>query len=277
MVKIIVDSSTLYSKSEGKALSFDVVPLSVTINNQSYREFEEINDVEFLEIIQKGHIPSSSQPPVGEFLDLFENYRDDQVLVIAMADGLSGTYQSVMGAKAISDNPNIVVINSKTLCVPHRYLLEDALELRDKGESFENIIAKIEETLETSHSYLLPQDFGYLKRGGRLTTVAATLGGLLKIQPILIQTPDGTRLDNMGVGRNFRQAINKVIAHMESLGHDKSSRFSVTHAFVLEQAEYVAQRIKDRFNVEHVEIMPLSCAFITQGGPMCIAIQVINR
>lgn len=276
MIRIIVDSSTLYTKKEATALNFDVVPLSVTINNQTYREFEEISDVQFLEIIQQGHVPTSSQPPVGEFLDLFEKYKDDQVLVIAMADGLSGTYQSVMGAKELSENPNIVVINSKTLCVPHRLLLEDALKMRDAGESFESIVEKITALSDTSNSYLLPQDFGYLKRGGRLTTVAATLGGLLKIQPILTQTEDGMRLEKLGVGRNFSQAVNKVLDHMEALGHNASSRFGVTHAFVAEQAEEVARRIRERFGVEHVEVMPLSCAFITQGGPMCVAIQAIK-
>lgn len=277
MIRIIVDSSTLYTKAEGKALNIDVAPLSVTINNKTYREFEEINDVQFLEIIQQGHVPTSSQPPVGEFLDLFEAYKDDQVLVITMADGLSGTYQSVMGAKELSENENIVVINSQTLCIPHRHLVNDAVAMRDSGASFEEIVAMVSAKVPTSTSYLLPQDFGYLKRGGRLTTVAATLGGLLKIQPILTQTEDGTRLEKLGVGRNFGQAVNKVIEDLASKGYDTTTRFCVTHAFVKEQAEDVVKKIKERFNVEHVDVMPLSCAFITQGGPMCVAIQAIAK
>lgn len=65
MVRIIVDSSTLWTVEQGKALDIDVVPLAVTINNKTYREYEEINAKEFVEIINQGNVPTSSQPPVG--------------------------------------------------------------------------------------------------------------------------------------------------------------------------------------------------------------------
>lgn len=277
MIRIITDSSTMYTRQEGAKLGIDVAPLSVTINNKTYREYDEITDVEFLEIINQGHVPTSSQPPIGEFLELFEKYADDEVLVITMADGLSGTYLSVMGAKELSEHKNLVVINSKTLCIPHRFLVDEAIKLRDEGKSFESIVKAIQEKVETSKSFLLPQDFGYLKRGGRITATAATLGGLLKIQPIICQTEDGARLEKFGVGRNFNQAVGKVLDSLFEEGIDDSYHFCVSHAFVEEQAMAVANRIKDKFNVQQVEVMPLSCAFITQGGPKCVAIQIIKK
>lgn len=277
MIRIIVDSSTLYTIEEGKKLNIDVVPLSVTINNQTYREYEEINADEFYQLIKQGHIPTSSQPPIGEFVELFEKYKDDQILVISMADGLSGTYQSVVGAQQISNQTNIVVINSKTLCVPHRIMVNEAIRMRDEGHSFEEIVEMVKEKVETTESFLLPQDFNFLKRGGRLTTVAATLSGLLKLQPVVTQTTDGTRLDRFTVGRNFNSAIKKIMNHFADRGLDDRYHFCVSHAFVPQQAQKVAKMMKERFNLAKVEIEELSCAFITQGGPLCLAIQVIAK
>ena len=94
MIRLISDSSTLYSIEEGKALPCDITPLCVTINGKTYREFEEINAETFLGLIKAGYIPSSSQPSMGELVELFEKYPDDEILVISMADGLSGTYQT---------------------------------------------------------------------------------------------------------------------------------------------------------------------------------------
>ncbi len=277
MIRIIVDSSTLYTKEEGRQLNIDVLPLSVTINQKTYKEFEELSAREFYEIIQQGHIPTSSQPAVGEYIDLFEKYKEDEVLVIAMADGLSGTYQSCVGAKETSGLDNIVIINSKTLCVPHRLVVNDAIEMRDQGKSFQEIVDMVQSKCDTAISFLLPQDFDFLKRGGRLTPFAATLGGFLKIQPILTQTSDGTRLEKFGIGRNFGIAVNKVIDHLFEIGINDQYRFGVSHAFALEQAEQVVEKIKKKFNVATVELEKLSCAFITQGGPQCIAIQVIKK
>ena len=42
MIKIVADSSTLYSREEAKQNDLDIRPLSVTINNKSYKELEEL-------------------------------------------------------------------------------------------------------------------------------------------------------------------------------------------------------------------------------------------
>src|SRR5690554_1651401 len=277
MIRIIVDSSTMLTVEEGKKMNIDVVPLSVTIDGKTYREYEEITAQEFNEIIEKGHVPTSSQPAIGEFLDLFEKYKDDEIVVIAMADGLSGTYQSCLSAKEMVNRDDIVVINSTTLSLPHRLVVLDAIKKRDEGASFSEIVEMVETKIKTAISFLLPQDFEYLKRGGRLTPLAAKLSGLLKIQPVLTQSEDGTRLERFTVGRNFNIGVNKVLDYFKELNLDASYRFCISHAFVQEQAEAVASKIKTMFNVEHVEIDDLSCAFITQGGPQCLAIQVISK
>lgn len=277
MIRIIVDSSTMLTVEEGKKMNIDVVPLSVTIDGKTYREYEEITAQEFNEIIGKGHVPTSSQPAIGEFVDLFEKYKDDEIVVITMADGLSGTYQSCLSAKEMVNRDDIVVINSTTLSLPHRLVVLDAIMKRDEGASFSEIVEMVEAKIKTAISFLLPQDFEYLKRGGRLTPLAAKLSGLLKIQPVLTQSEDGTRLERFTVGRNFNIGVNKVLNYFKALNLDASYRFCISHAFVQEQAEAVASRIKTMFNVEHVEIDDLSCAFITQGGPQCLAIQVISK
>ena len=277
MLRIITDSSTLYTVEEGKKLQIDVVPLSVTINGQTYREYEELDAEQFHAIIDQGFIPTSSQPPIGEYLALFEKYAEDDILVIAMADGLSGTYQSCAGAKEMTDRSNIVVINSKTLSIPHRLLVNRAITMRDQGYTLAEIVAELQTKCETSKSFLLPQDFDFLQRGGRLTMMAAKISGLLKIQPVVMQTSDGTRLEKFTVGRNFNKAVYKVLDHLKAAGIGEDYHFCISHAFVPEQAQAVAKKIQAQFNVQQVELAELSCVFITQGGPYCLAIQVIQK
>ena len=65
MVRIVSDTSTLYSTAQAREAGFDVSPLSVTINGETYREFDEISSEEFVSIINQGHMPTSSQPAIG--------------------------------------------------------------------------------------------------------------------------------------------------------------------------------------------------------------------
>ena len=277
MIRLISDSSTLYSIEEGKALPCDITPLCVTINGKTYREFEEIDAETFLGLIKAGYIPSSSQPSMGELIELFEKYPDDEILVISMADGLSGTYQTAEAARQHTEHPErIHVVNSQTLCGPHRYLVDLAARLIRDGRQIEDILETLQNKIATSLSFLLPQDFSYLKRGGRCTPMAAAMGGLLKLQPIMIQAEEGRRLEKFGVGRSFDAAVKSVLGKLDEHVRNARVQISVSHAFSKEQAEKVLTRVKERFPEAECVLYDLSCAYITQGGPRCIAIQSIE-
>jgi DegV family protein with EDD domain len=149
MVRIISDTSTLYSSAQAKEAGFSVAPLSVTIGGNSYREFDEISSDAFVDLIQQGNMPTSSQPAVGEVCALYEQYPDDEILNISMADGLSGTYASAVAASDLCENKNITVLNSRTLCGPHRYLVERAVELAAQNRTLSEIVEHMHQLMDT--------------------------------------------------------------------------------------------------------------------------------
>lgn len=276
MVQILSDSSTLYSVSEGKDVGLVVVPLSVHINNKSYREFEDISSKEFLKIIAEGHIPTSSQPSIGEKEEAY-NAVNGEVIDLTMADGLSGTYQSAMIAKDMSNNPErIHVINTRTLCGPHRYIVNKALKLASEGKGVKEILSGIENSINVGRSFLIPYDFAFLKRGGRLSPLAATLGGLLRIIPILELSEDGKSLLKFGVKKTYKKAVMDIIEVMKNDGVDDSYDVSISHAGNDEWTDITIDLIKKELGI-NVSVYDLSPAFITQGGPGCVAIQYCKK
>lgn len=277
-MRIITDTSALYSPKEGKELGFDVLPLNVVVDNKSYKEFVDITGQEFLDIVKKGHVPTSSQPSIGETMELFEKYADEEVLVISMADGLSGTYQSTLSAKeSTNNNENIHVINSMTLCGPHRYLVQKAMALKEKGASLIEIQRELHKSIAQEKSFLIPQDFGFLKRGGRLTPLAATVGGMLRITPVMTKTKDGKRLEKFTMKKTFKSAIKEIIKSFEEMEINEDFLIYVSHAGVLQQAQETVAQIQEAFQNIKIELFELSPAFITQGGPGCIAVQYIRK
>lgn len=277
MLKIITDSSTLYTVEEAKKLGFESVPLNVSIGDLEGRDLQ-VDMNEFYERIKKGEIPRSSQPSIGEVLDVFEEYSDSEILNISMADGLSGTYQSACGAKEMVENSErITVFNTKTLCGPHRYMVERAQEMKEAGKSLKEILAWLEDVAERTESFLIPQDFAFLKRGGRLTPVAATLGSVLKLKPIMTLTEDCKKLDKFAVKRTMKAAVKTIIDHMIEKGVDERYKFYVVHADALDDAKGIVANLKEVFGNIDVELHDLSPVFVTQGGPQCIAIQYIEK
>ena len=277
MVQIITDSSTLYTEEEARGLGFEAVPLCVSIGDLEGRDLQ-VDMKDFYERIQKGELPRSSQPPIGEVMDLYEQYKDSEIINIAMADGLSGTYQSACGARELADNKdNITVFNSKTLCGPHRYMVEKAQKMKEEGHTAKEILAWMEKAAERTESFLIPQDFDFLRRGGRLTPMAATLGSVLKLKPIMTLTEDCKKLDKFAIKRTMKSAFRTVIDHLKEKQLDARHILYVSHADALEDAKAAAAQLKEAFKEVEIQILELSPVFATQGGPKCVAIQYIER
>ena len=191
MVRIVSDTSTLYSTAQAEQAGFAVSPLSVTINGKSYREFDEISSEQFVSIIHEGHMPTSSQPAVGEIAAMYERYAGEEIINIAMAEGLSGTYNGAVAAAGMIDDGDITVINSRTLCGPHRYMVERAVQWAKEGLSVAQISEKVHDLMDSAKSYLVPADFDYLRRGGRLSPLVSHVGKAVGLTPC--DDPDGNR------------------------------------------------------------------------------------
>ena len=278
MVRIVSDTSTLYSTTQAKEAGFRVSPLSVTIAGKTYREFDDISSEEFVSIIRKGHMPTSSQPAIGDVAALYDRYPGEEILNVCMAHGLSGTYQSAAAAADLYETArNIQVLNTRTLCGPHRYLVELAVKLAREGASMEQLLRVLNEKMDSAKSYLIPDDFDYLRRGGRLSPLVSYVGQAARLTPIMTQTEDGTRLTIASIRRGFPHAIKYVTGALEKAGIGEGWRVYISHADAMDKAEAMLAGLKAAIPGAHYEIIPLSPAFITQGGPCCCAVQYIHE
>ena len=276
MVRIVSDSSTLYSPAQAREAGFAVSPLSVTIADKTYREFEQISAQEFVDIIMEGHMPTSSQPAIGEVTGLYEEFAGEQILNIAMADGLSGTYRSAVAAAELCDNrDDITVINTRTLCGPHRYMVQKALEMAKAGETLEKIVSWLNARMDSAKSYLIPADFDYLRRGGRLSPLVSHVGKMANLAPIMTQTDDGCRLTIASIRRGYSAAAKYVAEALQKKGIGTGWRVYIAHAATADKVALTVKKLTEVLPGATIEVVDLSPAFITQGGPGCLAVQYV--
>ena len=277
MLQIITDSPSLYTKEEGIKAGIVPIPLFVNIGDKNFRDLE-IPVEEFIADIGTGKIPFSSQPPLGEVVEAYEQYQGKDIINISLADGLSGTYQTAVSAREMVENKEeITVINSRTLCGPHRYLVECAAAMALENRTKEEILAMLEEKMKYTKSYLIPQDFDYLRRGGRLSPTVAFVGSLLNLKPILILNKEGKSLDKFGMGRTMKGAVQAVFRQMKSEQVGEKDILYIVHGDALEDALQIEAMAKEEFPGMEIRVHLLSHVFITHGGPGCIALQHIRR
>ena len=277
MVQIVSDTSTLYSTTQAKEAGFRVSPLSVTIAGKTYREFDDITSEAFVDIIRQGHMPTSSQPAIGEVEELYNCYPGEEIINVAMAHGLSGTYTSAVAAAQMCDHADkITVINTRTLCGPHRYMVEKAVEWAKSGETAAYIVEKLSELMDSAKSFLVPADFDYLRRGGRLSPLVSHVGKAAGLTPIMTQTENGERLTVASIRRGYAHAVKYMTKELEKHGIGAGWRVYISHAGAMDKALQTLDAMKAAMPEAYFEILPLSPAFITQGGPGCVAVQYVK-
>ncbi len=140
----------------------------------------------------------------------------------------------------------------------------------------EEILRMLEECRSHCHSYLIVQDFDFLRRGGRLTPVAAKFVSALNVKPIMEQVEEGTRLGVHGISRTIKGAAKNIKTQLQKRGVGEGYLISISHARAEKDAHEIASVMREAFEKAKVEILDLSPAFITQGGPGCIAVQYVK-
>lgn len=277
MVAIVTDSSTLYSPEQAQEAGFSSVPLCINIGDWNERDL--VLDMDrYYQMIGEGQIPRSSQPPIGDVMDTYESLADSEIINIAMADGLSGTYQTACCARNLVENKDrITVFNTRTLCGPHRYLVEMAQCLKQEGFTAGEILDWLKRASEKTESFLIPQDFSYLKRGGRLTPLAAATGSVLNLKPVMRLTDDGKKLDRFAIKRTMSSAADAVIQYLKKKGLGKDHILYISHARAQADAQKIRAMFEAAFEGLEIRMLELSAVFVAQGGPRCVAIQYIEK
>lgn len=274
-MRIIADTSALYTQEEGRAMGLTIVPACTIIDDKVYRDHEDITSEEFLARIEAGATPTSSQPSIGDILDVYQSCQEE-MLVLPLGDGLSGTYQNMVAAeRMLEEEKSIHVVDTMTLAGPQWYLVKKAMQLRDQGMDIEGIKDALRRCIETSASFVIPQDFNFLRRSGRLTPVAAKIGTLLKIVPILTQTPDKKRITLFSIKRAKKKAISALIDHFKELGVNEKYLITISHGGIREEAAAVLAQFKEHFATSAFAMFTLPPALICHGGPGCILVQTI--
>lgn len=276
-MKIISDTASLFSIKEGKEAGVIIVPACVISEGQVYKDYEDITGEGFLEMIQSGTTPTSSQPAIGDLMEAFEEAKED-TLALFIGDGLSGGYQNAVGAKnSMENSDHIRILDTRTLAGAERYLVQKAVRLKNKGMAVDYVIRELLKSIESSVSFVIPADFEYLKRSGRLTAVAAKIGTLIKIVPVLTQTADMKKITPLTIKRSWKKAVEAIVERLKSVGVNEGYRIYVCHGGDLKAAENVVKQIKEYFANVELELIGLSPTMMTHGGPGCVLVQAIKK
>ena len=275
-VRFIIDSAADIVPAEAEALGLIHLPLKVIFGEEEYSDSVDLTHREFYEkLIENDEIPTTSQINPGVFMSAYQKVVDegDTAVVITLSGKLSGTYQSAMIALDGFED-KIFVVDSESVCVGERILIQLGLKLRDQGLSAAEIAAELD--LQKKHVRVLAllDTLEYLKKGGRISAAVAFAGNLLSIKPVIaIENGEVSLVGKARGSKKGNNLLRELITNCGGINFDKP--FALAYSGLSDRL--LQKYIEDSSEIwsSHAETLPIStvgCTIGTHAGPGAIAV-----
>ena len=184
-IKIVTDTGCDFSLEDAEKLGVTMLPLLVSFGDETYKDVYELDHEGFFEkLIESSALPTTSQITPFVYGEEFEKLsKNDDVICVCLSASLSGCYQSA--CVAAQDYDNVYVIDSESVCIGQKILIEYAFRLIDEGMSTKDIVDKLNEYKKKIKVIALLDTLEYLKKGGRISSAVAIAGTILSIKPVV--------------------------------------------------------------------------------------------
>lgn len=292
MVRIITDSASDIDSKAAKELGVICVPLTVSFGDEDFKENEDISRTEFYQrLITDSDFPRTSQVPPYAFEQAFRAAKEagDDVVAILLSSRLSGTYQSAKIAETNvygkgspkeevrETGTSCYVIDSHTASGGEQLLVEYAAELKKQGNTAKEIVKKVCRIRSNLRLFACVNTLEYLHRGGRISKVAAAIGTLINVKPILFVKENGEPAITARV-RGNQKAITYVLEQIKNMPPDERYPIYIMYSYADEGAKRLRKAIQMAgYQVQMKHVIHVGAVIGSHIGPNAYGVTYVCR
>jgi DegV family protein with EDD domain len=239
---------------------------------------------EYFDNMRAGAVPVTSLLPQPVYEEYFEPVlqQGKDILFVAFSSQLSGTIRNIYAAReellAKYPERKITVVDTLSISAPQTILILKAHAMYREGKSMEEIAAWLEENKLKAQAWFTVDDLVYLKRGGRISAVAAAVGGLLDLKPIITETREGKLVSAEKV-RGRKAALRTIVEKaVENIDDPANADVIILHADAPEDAARVESKLKEKIpGLNKIEVYYVGPVIGAHCGPGTVAVGFFGK
>jgi DegV family protein with EDD domain len=245
-IALITDSSCDLPPELLAAHGIHLLPLHVIY--ESGEDYRDILDITPQQVYDRmpGEVPTTSQPSAHEIRELFERLGREgytSALAIHISSGLSGTFDLVRSIAREFTGLDIRVVDSRSLSMGLGFLVLEAARAIARGLHIGAVLDSVRAKQQSVRLFYVLETLEYLRRGGRIGLVAAALGGMLDLKPIISVNPEGRYYTACKV-RGRKKSVEKMLEVVAGLIGEGRVMAAVMHGGVPEEGESLRRRVE---------------------------------
>ena len=261
-IAIVTDSSSSLDFLPNQYDNIFIVRMPIHFGSDEYIDGLTITVEEFYSRIDKESIiPTTSQPSLGETLELYEKLHDEgytDIIHLPISRGISGYYQALFSIKDMVEGVNVHIVDTKCTAVILGYIVLEAARLVSENKSVLEVLEYCDYLANNFKVYFIVDDLKYLIKNGRLSNAAGFVGSILKIKPILTFNEEGQIIGIEKI-RTTKRAINHIIdLIIQDTQKYKKVQYLMSYAYNPPLIEEFKSMVSESFdlNVFFESVMP---------------------
>lgn len=277
-IALVTDSTSVLTKKEAEDNNVIVTPIPIIIGNKEYLEGIDITASQLFEMQRNGaDFPKTSQPAIGEMIELFDKLHSegyDAIIAITLSSGISGFYETLENVARNNPQYGLYPYDSKLTVRLQGYLVLAAARMIKAGYDPEDILNRLDQIRDTMDEIFVVDDLKNLSRGGRLSNASAFIGTMLHIKPLL--TFEDGKIVAFDKIRSLKRAVSKVeelaLERTSKLSYRDKLRLLIFHSNDAKQAEGIKEFVEENFPGRPVDVAEFSPVIATHLGEKSIAL-----
>lgn len=261
-----------------------VVYMPYALNGKEY--FDDLGQTldhkAYYDAMRAGAVPVTSALNETAYIEYFEPIlQEKDLLFVAFSSQLSCTIQAVYSAreKLLEKYPErkFIVVDTLSISGPQTLLILASHAMYREGRPIEEVAQWLEENKTRAQGWFTVDDLKYLKRGGRISSTAATLGTMLDLKPVLMVSKEG-KLINVAKVRGRRKSLAYLIERaQENIVDQKENIGIILHADAPEDAARLHDMAVAKFPEMDIRIYPLGPVIGAHTGPGLVAFMFMGK
>lgn len=279
-IAILVDSGSDVPKEYRERYNMYLAPLTIIYKDGEYRDGIDIQPADVFRRFAE-EIPSTSLPLPATVAGLFKQIKADgydKVVAITISSGLSGTHEMFRTFGPNPEGLDVYYLDTKNIGIGSGLTAIRVGELIAEGLSFEEVCRRAEETVLNTKLFFCVSTLEYLRKGGRIGLVSATVGTMLDLKPVIACNEDGvyvTVAKARGRKKSLRLALEETIKFVEGC---TDYSITVMHGAAQEEADEIMAELKAALPNPHVAVEgQITPVLVVHTGPGLIGIGIQRR
>ena len=231
MIKLFVDSDEDITLEQARAWNATMISMPYDLQGKEvmpYVDFEVFDAHKYYDILRKGVLPTTSALNPEDYKKYFEPVfaAGNDIFYIHFSAAMSASFNSMRLAleelKEKYPERKFYEIDTKGITIISYIIAKDAIKMFNDGRAVEEILKWAETEVDKYACYFFADDLKFFAKSGRVSGLAAFMGGIIGIKPILTMGADG-KMASIGKVKGRRNAIAKLVDYVQELGVDFDS------------------------------------------------------